>query len=86
MNSLQKRAKKEVSANFDYFQKQLPELKQTQHFQKFALLHSKKIVEFFDTFRDAAKCGMMKFGKGNFSVQQVADNRVKLGWQGYVIS
>ncbi len=77
-------AEKEVDANFDYFQTLLPELKQT-HFEKFALLHKKKIIEFFDTARDAAKFGIVKFGKGNFSVQQVADRRVDLGYQGHVL-
>ena len=83
MTNLVKRAEKEVDANFDYFQKQLPELMQT-HSKQFALLHKKKIVEFFDTIRDAAKTGMIQFGKGNFSVQQVADNRVDLGYQTHV--
>ena len=84
MNGLQKRAKKEVSTNYDYFQTQLPELMQT-HFGKFALLHKKEIIEFFDTIRDAARYGMMKFGEGNYSVQQVAKDNVRLGWQGYVL-
>ena len=71
MNGLQKRAKKEVSANFDYFQTQLPELMQT-HFGKFVCCIEKEIIEFFDTL-EMQQNGMMKFGEGNTSVQQVAD-------------
>ena len=83
-NQTVNRAKKEVSANFEYFKSRLPELKQT-HPKKFALLHHKKIVSFFESENDAFNIGMRDHGEGNFSVQQVMDSHIELGYQSYVI-
>jgi len=77
-------AKLEVSNNFKYFKSQVSKLKE-DHSKKFALLHKMEIVEFFDSENDAIKIGIKSYGEGCFSVQQVADRSIDLGYQSYVI-
>ena len=79
-----KRALLEVDANFEYFKSQLAKLK-TTHLKKFALLHERKIIDFFESENDAIKIGIKSYGEGRFSVQQVVDTRIDLGYQSYVI-
>lgn len=73
-----------VVANFEYFKSQLPELK-TKHLKKLALLHTQKIIHFFESENYSIKIGTKDYGEGRFSVQQVADTRIELGCQSYVI-
>lgn len=77
-------AKTEVSANFEYFKSKLPELTRT-HPKKFVLLHHKQIISFFESENDAFNIGMRDYGEGCFSIQQVTDSRIELGYQSYVI-
>ncbi len=77
-------AMKEVEANFEYFQSKLPELMKN-HYGQFALLHKRQIVEFFESENDALKIGKKDYGKGRFSVQQVSDICVDLGFQSSLI-
>ena len=77
------KAKKEVDRNYDFFKTQVSKLK-SEHLNKFALLHDKKIEDFF-TSDDAIKIGTEKYGEGNFSVQKVNDIPIELGYQSYVI-
>lgn len=77
-------AKKEVEANFRYFQSRLPELMKN-HRGQFALLHKRQIIEFFESENDAIKIGKKDYGKGHFSVQQVSDICVDLGIQSNLI-
>ena len=79
-----KKAKNEVNNNYDFFKTQISQLKR-DHLNKFALLHDKKIRDFFVSEDDAIKIGTEKYGEGNFSVQQVNDNSIELGYQSYVI-
>lgn len=83
MNLLEK-ANREVSENYTFFQTQLEELKK-DHFNQFALLHQKKIIEFFNDEDDAIKIGKRDYGEGGFSVQQVNDQIIDLGYQSYVV-
>lgn len=77
-------AKKEVDRNYDFFKTQILQLK-IEHLNKFALLHNKKIVNFFISEDDAIEIGTEKYGEGHFSVQQINDNAIELGYQAYVI-
>ncbi len=77
-------ARDEVNANFKYFQSRLSELKKL-HPNEFALIHKKKIIEFFESENDAIKIGMKQYGEGRFSVQQVVDTPIDLGYQSDVI-
>jgi len=85
MKKVLSEAMNEVRANFKYFQSKFPELKKT-HPNEFALLHKKKIIEFFESENDAIKIGMKDYGEGHFSVQQVADTFIDLGYQSHVPS
>ena len=69
----------EIERNFVEFQKLLPELLKT-HAGKFAVLRNGKIIEFFDTFGDAAKFAFRSFKDEMFSVQEVTEKRIDLGF------
>lgn len=79
-----KKAQKEVDSNYDFFKTQIAQLK-NDHLNEFALLHNKKINSFFISEDDAINVGTEKYGEGNFSVQQVNDNSIELGYQSHVI-
>lgn len=75
---------REVKANFKYFRSVLPELMKN-HYKEFALLHDKEIVAFLESENDAIKIGKRDYGTGGFSVQQVVDARIDLGYQSHLI-
>ncbi len=77
-------AQTEVDNNFAYFKAHFEEFKE-EHFQEFALLHHQKIINFFESENDAMTIGMHNYKEGNFSIQQVTDARIDLGYQSYVI-
>ena len=79
-----KKAVAQVDENFHFFKTQLPELKNT-HLGEFALLHNKEIIDFFESENDAIKAGIKAYDEGNFSVQQVADSCIDLGYQSYLV-
>ena len=78
------RATREVRANFEYFRSILPELMKN-HYKEFALLHDKGVIAFFESENDAIKTGKRDYGPGGFSVQQVVDARIDLGYQSHLI-
>src|ERR1700733_6375054 len=51
----------EVQRNYEAFRQKLPELLQV-HRGKFALMHHRDIVDFFDTAGDAYKFGVKQYG------------------------
>ena len=65
--------------NFAAFQLGLPELLKT-HPGKFAVMRHGEFVEFFDTLSDAARFGARMFADEIFSVQEVAERRIDLGF------
>ena len=74
----------QLDLNYQAFQKLLPELLQT-HAGKFALMNDGRIVDYFDSFSDAARIGNAKFGEGNFSVQEVTSKGINLGYYSYAV-
>jgi hypothetical protein len=68
-----------IRENYEAFMAQLPHLVLTQR-GKFALMHNKKIIEFFDTARDAYIAGQQLFPEHVFSVQEVTETPVDLGF------
>jgi len=68
-----------IRKNYEAFAKLLPELMNT-HAGKFALMRDGKVVDFFDTARDAMVHGTRTFTDGLFSVQEVSQTAVDLGW------
>ncbi len=83
MENIEK-AKKEVRENYDFFKTQISQLKDG-YLNKFALLHHKEITNFFTSEDDAIEIGIEKYGEGKFSVQQVNDSNIELGYQSHVI-
>jgi hypothetical protein len=69
----------EVDRNLQYFLSQLPKLAQSQ-FGKFALLRHQTITDFFTTSVDALKAGKNLYPDGIFSIQQVTDVPIDLGF------
>jgi hypothetical protein len=69
----------EIDKNYEAFRQKLPELLVT-HAGKFALMRDAEIVEFFDTVRDAFVTGQKLFSDQRFSVQEVTDAAIDLGF------
>ena len=70
---------KEIDANFEAFQKVLPDLLPSEA-DRWALMRHGKCVDFYDTLRDAETAGRAMYKDRTFSVQQVSDAVVDLGW------
>ena len=74
----------EVERNYAAFAAKLPDLLKTER-GKFALMHRGDIVGFYDTLGDAVRAGTLKFGEDDFSVQEVTDRSVNLGYYSYAL-
>lgn len=71
--------REEVERNYRAFRKRLPDILR-EHRNKFALMRDAKIVDFFDTSRDAFVAGSNMYADGRFSIQEVTDQAVDLGY------
>lgn len=71
--------KQEVARNYEAFKTMLPNIIE-EHAGKFALLRKGEIIEYFDTARDALVFAREKYKDGAYSIQQVANDTVDLGW------
>lgn len=69
----------EVKRNYDAFMQQLPQLL-VMHRGKFALMRDGNVIEFFDTSADAYRAGQKLYPDQRFSIQQVIDSPVDLGF------
>ena len=74
-----------IRQNYEAFMIQLPQLVLTQR-GKFALMYNKEIIEFFDTARDAYIAGQKLFPDQVFSVQEVRETPVDLGFFSHALS
>ena len=70
---------KEVDQNYQAFKESLPELMASDP-GKYALLRHKEIVQVFDSARDANIFAEAQFADGLYSIQQVTDRPVDLGF------
>lgn len=78
-------AKEQIDRNYKAFVDSLPTLLKT-HAGKFALMRDGKIVEFFDTARDAYVAGTTIFKDDNlFSIQEVVEVPVNLGFFSHAV-
>ena len=69
----------EVDWNYEVFRRKLPDLLITDA-DRFALMRDGEIVECFDTSHEAIEAGRRRFGSLPFSVQEVTDRPVDLGY------
>ena len=76
---------KEITQNYEVFLEKLPSLID-RHRGKYALMHSREIVGIYDTVRDAVQTGEIMYKDGMYSVQEVTDEAVDLGFQSRVMS
>jgi len=77
-------AKKEVSANYEYFKRMQPEWR-AEHLLEFALIHRQQLVDFFDSENAAVRVGIKQYGMGNFSVQSVKNDPIDFGSQADIL-
>jgi hypothetical protein len=78
------RQKEAVERNYEAFRKLLPELLLT-HRGKFALMRDGSAIEFFDTAGDAAIFGARQYPDLLFSVQEVSNASVDLGYFSHAV-
>ena len=74
----------ELEQNFEAFQKLLPELI-GPHAGKFVLMRNREQVQVFDSAADALKYAKAQFEDGMYSVQQVTDHVVDLGYFSHAV-
>jgi hypothetical protein len=77
--------KEQVEMNYKAFQELLPNIPVEFH-GKFALMKDGKIVGYFDTALDAYTAGQKLFKDEPFSIQEVIDALVDLGFFSHAIS
>ncbi|WP_299321537.1 hypothetical protein [Parasphingopyxis sp.] len=70
---------REVDQNYDFFQRNLSKFID-DHRGEFALLKSCEIIEFFATPGEAYRNAKAKFADGVFSIQEVTDEPIDLGF------
>lgn len=79
MSQKYKNRQEEIDANYQAFLALLPELVKNYK-GKFVLMHDQEAVEFFDSARDAMVFGSKTYKDSVFSVQEVTQSAVDLGW------
>ena len=79
------RIQDEIDRNYVAFTALLPELVKTGA-GKWALLRSATLEAIFDTARDAQLAGEKLYPDGLFSVQEIRDRAVDLGWFSHAVS
>lgn len=75
----------EVDANYDYFVRTLGTLL-PDHLGQFALLKSREIVGFFDKPGEAYRHAVERYGTLGFSIQEVTEEPIDLGFFSHVAS
>ena len=84
--SMAEPTREQIDLNYKAFQEKLPELMKT-HAGKFALLHDGEVVAFFDSAGDAYFAGTKMFTGGqSFSIQEVVQQPINLGFFSYAVS
>ena len=69
----------EIDQNFDFFQRNISRFID-EYRGKFALLRSGDVVRFHDSIVAAESAGAQEFSDGIFSIQEVTDKPVDLGF------
>ena len=79
-----KNLEKEIEANLEYFQKELPKVDSANH-GKYALIRHQKIVGYYDTVTDAVTAGNTSYSDKIFSIQQVTEEATNLGFYSHAM-
>lgn len=75
--------RREVDANYDAFQRVLGGLL-GEHRDRYALMHAREIISIVDTPGEAYNIGRARFGDGVFSIQEITDEPIDLGFFSHV--
>lgn len=73
----------EVDRNYDFFMRTLSSYL-AEHRNEFALIRHQAIVAFFEKPGDAYRTGMSRFSDTLFSIQEVTDEPIDLGFFSHV--
>lgn len=73
----------EIDANYDYFTRNLSRFL-VDHRGQYALLKDRDVVRFFDAPGAAYRFGKAEFADGLFSIQEVTEEPVDLGFFSHV--
>jgi hypothetical protein len=84
MSSTTRTKQEEVDRNFEFFQKELPELLQ-KYRGKYALIRDQQITGFYDTAQDAQTSGEQLHADGLFSIQRVTEDVGDLGFYSHAV-
>jgi hypothetical protein len=77
------RQKIEVDRNYDAFMRVLGSILQ-DHRDKLALMHNGEIVAFYETPREALEAASERFADGVWSIQEVTDEPLDLGFWSHI--
>lgn len=77
------RQKQEVDRNYDAFMRVLGSILPQQR-DRLALMRDGQIVDYFDTPRQALQAADERFPDGVFSIQEVTDEPIDLGFWSHV--
>lgn len=77
--------RQEVDANYDHFARALGNLL-PEHLGQYAVIKSREIIDFFDSPGDAYRFGLNAYGPQGFSIQEVTDEPIDLGFFSHVAS
>jgi len=79
-----KTIQQEVDRNYEAFQKLIPAIIR-DHRGQYALMKGGKIINYFTTPTDARTAGELLYKDGLFSIQQVTDTPLDLGYFSYAV-
>jgi len=82
MTEAHKNRQKEVDENYQAFVRLLPDLIQ-DHEGEFLVIRHKKPVKYFNTIHEATVYAVESYDDGLFSVQEVTQKAIDLGWFSY---
>ncbi len=82
--SYKEKQEEEVENNFIFFQDELKNLL-PENYGKFALIKNQKIADFFETREDASKAGRIAYQDKIFSIQEVTEEVIDLGYYSHAI-
>ncbi len=71
--------REQIETNYKVFQQKLPSILES-HRGKFALMRNSEIIEYFDTARDAFVAGQKMYEDKLFSIQEVVEKSIDLGF------
>lgn len=77
------RQKMEVDRNYDAFMRVLRSIV-GEHRDQLALMRDGSIIEYFDKPGDAYRAGVKRYPDGIFSIQEVTDEPIDLGFWSHV--